>query len=103
MENNFFVGVVYHSKRAFRTEYKEKLILYSDNYQEFVDLVTCQVYTLDESKKDYVLKETLIPTDVSEYRDDYLYLLFKYKDGIMNKKRKLRIKNNVLESFLNIR
>ena len=97
MENNSFVGIVCHGKRAFRPLYNEKLVLYRDN-SDFIDLENGIVYTLDKSKKDYVLEETLVPADISEFRSNYAYLLFRYKNNESIKNRKLRLKNNKYNS-----
>lgn len=79
MVNNFFVGVVHHGKRIFKQEYREKLVLYSEDNFNFLDLLNNNYYTTDDSDKDYVIKESLVATDVSEYREDYLYLLNRHK------------------------
>ena len=87
MENNFYVGVVYHGRRLVKPEYREKLVLYSDDNINYVDLVNNVYYTSDKDSRDYVEKETLISTNIREYRDDYLYLLNKYKNNSVVKKR----------------
>lgn len=90
MENNFYVGIVCHSRRGFKPFYKEKVVLYSENYIEFIELFSEKIYTLDESRKDYVERETLIPTNVSEYRENYPYLLSKYKSRTNIRKKSLQ-------------
>lgn len=93
MEDNFYVGVVHHSRRMLKPEYKEKLVLYSNDSVNYLDLIGNNYYTTDTSNRDYVVRETLITTDVSLYREDYLYLLSRYKDKGATKKRKKLIKN----------
>lgn len=88
MENNFFVGVVHHGKKLFKPEYSEKVVLYSEDNVNFLDLRCCIWYTTNCNDKDYVEKETIISTDISLYREDYLYLLSKFKEtGLVRKKR----------------
>ena len=81
MENNFYVGVVYHSKKLFKNEYKEKLVLYSEDGVNYLDLLTGIWYTIDANNKDYVIRESIISTDVKDYKTDYMYLVLKYKEG----------------------
>ena len=88
MENNFYVGVVYHGKRIFKNEYREKLVLYSENSFVFLDLLNGITYGIDGSGKDYVLKDSIISTDINEYKIDYKYLLSRYKCGVLTRKRK---------------
>jgi len=88
MENNFYVGIVNHKKKIGRGFWSEKLVLYSDDNKYYTDLLNNVTYTSDISCKDYVIKESLIPTDISQYNTDYLYLLFKYKNQINIKKKK---------------
>ena len=87
MEDNFFVGVVYHGKRVFKPEYKEKIILYTDDNINFLDLIGNCYYTTDRSNRNYVDENSLIPTDISLYREDYLYLLSKHKQRKNIRKR----------------
>lgn len=89
MENNFYVGVVHYGKRLLKGEYTEKLVLYSEDNINYLDLKNDRYYTTDTSSKDYVMRESLISTDISQYRDDYLYLLSKYKE---NSSIKMKIK-----------
>ena len=91
MENNFYVGIVYHNKRIFKGEYKEKMVLYSEDGLSYLDLINGIVYNSDINDKDYVLKDSLIPTDIKEYKIDYMYLLSKYKKGCFVKKKNLSL------------
>lgn len=87
MVNNFFVGNVVHGKRMFKPGYSEKLVLYSDDNINYLDLINGIYYTTNESNTDYVERDSIISTDISEYKEDYLYLLNKIKnDGIVKKK-----------------
>ena len=87
MENNFYVGVVFHGKRPFKVEYTEKLVLYSDDNFNYLDLINDIYYTIDESNRDYVIKESLVPTDISEYREDYLYMLSRHNENRLSRKK----------------
>lgn len=99
MENNFFVGVIHHKKKLLKPEYTEKLVLYSEDGYNYVDLTNNNLYTIDENELEYVIKETIIPTDVNSYKVDYLYLLSKYKnrevEANTNKRKKLIIINKL--------
>ena len=92
MANNFYVGVVYHGKRFFKHAYSEKVVLYSENNTDYLDLINNIWYSTNNFDKDYVDFDSLISTDVSLYKEDYLYLLSKYKNRSMTKKRKLIFK-----------
>ena len=89
MSNNFYVGIIYHSKKIFKPEYKEKTVLYTENNINYIDLKNKLIYTTDTSQKDYVIKESLISTNPLEYKEDYIYLLTQYQENRINKKRKL--------------
>ena len=84
MENNFYVGDVFHRRRI-KSSYVEKIVLYTDDALYYLDLISGNVYTTESSKKDYVIKDSLLPTDISDYNTDYMYLL--------NRKRKVKVKN----------
>lgn len=88
MENNFFVGIVNHSKKIGRESCKEKTVLYREDDSVYVDLVKNISYTTDSSQKDYVEEETLLPTDISDYRTDFEYLLLRYNSSGKNVKKK---------------
>jgi len=87
MENNFYVGVVFHGKRAFKNEYSEKLVLYSEDNYNYLDLINNLYYSIDTNNRDYVIEESLVPTDVSEYREDYLYMLSRCKENGLSRKK----------------
>ena len=93
MESNFYVGDVCHRRRFFKSEYIEKIVLYSTDGFNYLDLLTCNWYTTDRNCKDYVDSNTIISTDISQYRTDYIYLLSKY-NGNRGFKRKLYYKKN---------
>lgn len=80
MENNFYVGVVHHSKKLFKAEYSEKVVLYSEDSVNYLDLKCGVWYTTDKNDKDYVESDSVIPTDISLYREDYGYMLSRYKE-----------------------
>ena len=84
MENNFYVGEICYSKR--KQNFTEKVVLYSCDNVNYLDLISGKWYTTDLSKRDYVIKESIIPTDINEYRENYRYLLSKYNNKIKVKK-----------------
>lgn len=88
MKNNFYIGIVCHKKKLIKSEYNEKLVLYSNDNFNYIDLINGVVYTIDNSNKDYVIEHTLIPTDISEHRIDYIYLLSKYNSNKYVKRKK---------------
>ena len=85
MENSFYIGDIYYSKR--KQCHTEKLVLYSSDNVNYLDLISGKWYTTDSKKKDYVIKESIVPTDINEYRENYIYLLSKY-NNVMTKKKK---------------
>ena len=89
MENNFYVGDIFHSKKYTKSSRVEKTILYSEDSLIYIDLLNQKEYTTDNNNRDYVIKESLINTDVREYKTDYNYLLMKYKSTSKRKERKL--------------
>lgn len=95
MENNFYVGIVYHSKRfldgkiIFRNEYKEKLVLYNVNNNVYVDLLSGICYSTDDTARDYVLEDSLILTNIDDYKTNYRYLLSRYNEGSLTRKKKM--------------
>lgn len=97
MENNFFVGIVNHSKKIRRDSYKEKTVLYKEDTSVYVDLVKNTSYTTDSREKDYVEEETLIPTDITDYKIDYEYLLLRYNSGNNNVKKRKKISFKVFK------
>lgn len=91
MENNFYVGVVHHEKGIISEGYNEKIVLYSEDDIHYVDLIKEQIYSTNKEEKDYVLEETLIPANVSDFNNDYIYLLSKYKGHSKERKKKKKI------------
>ena len=89
MGNNFYVGEIFHSKKYTKPSRIEKAILYSEDSLIYIDLLNQKEYTTDNNNRDYVIKESLINTDVREYKTDYNYLLMKYKSTSKRKERKL--------------
>ena len=83
MENNFYVGVICHGKRTFKSEYREKKVLYSEDNYNYLDLMCGIWYNTDMDNRDYVDATTIVDTDISEYRDDYMYMLYKYRENIL--------------------
>ena len=77
MVNNFYVGEVYHKRKfmKFNFGYREKLVLYTEDDILYLDLLGDKAYTCDTRNKNYVIRDSLIPTDVSDYKIDYMYLL----------------------------
>ena len=57
MENNFYIGIVHHKKRVFKSQYEEKIVLYSINDINYIDLINNIVYTTDSDSKDYVVRD----------------------------------------------
>ena len=68
MENNFYVGNVITKK------HKDKLVLYSTDSINYLDLVNDRMYTTDYNSKGYVEKESLVKININDFRDDYHYL-----------------------------
>lgn len=101
MENNFYVGIICHKRNFLKREYKEKLVLYSIDNEVYIDLINGIFYTCNNTLKDYVEKSSLILTDISLYKIDYMYLASKYnnqntnntKKKIYNKSYNISIKN----------
>ena len=87
MENNFFVGIVIHKKKFIKYEYTEKLVLYSDDKYNYIDLLNDKVYTVNEEELEYVIKDSLISTNPLEYKEDYLYLLSRYKSKTISRRK----------------
>ena len=86
MENNFFVGNIFH-RRRFKFSYIEKAVLFTDDCEYYLDLVSGKWYTIDTKSKDYVIKDSLIQTNITEHKIDYLYLLNKNKQKTKIKKK----------------
>lgn len=89
MVNNFYVGIIHYGKKFLKAEYSEKVVLYTEDKINFLDLRNNTWYTTNTNEKNYVDIDSVILTDVSLYREDYLYMLSKYKNGSLSKKRKI--------------
>lgn len=87
MENNFYAGIVHHNKKVTKEAYNEKLVLYSTNNYNYLDLINDIEYTTDVSNKDYVKAETLEPVNINDFREDYGYLLSRHYDKPKAKKK----------------
>lgn len=85
MEGNFYIGEICQKKRRKKTIYKEKMVLYTNNDIDYIDLINNVVYSTDSTFKYYVLKESLIPTNVVDHKVDYMYLLYQYNSKITAK------------------
>lgn len=88
MENNFYVGIVHHCKKLFKDEYNEKLVLYDIGNNLYLDLINGICYGTDINDKDYVLGDSLIVTDIDDYKINYKYLLSKYREDTLIKMKK---------------
>lgn len=86
MENNFYVGDIYYSKRNKNMGCTDKVVLYSDDNFYYLDLISGKWYNTDSNENDYVIKDSIIPTDINQYRENYRYLLSKYNDRTIKKK-----------------
>ncbi len=81
MENNFYVGDIFH-RRFFKFSYIERNVLYAYDEDNYFNLISEKWYTTDSNNKDYVIKDSLIPTDINEYNSNYQYLYEKNKAKI---------------------
>ena len=92
MENNIYFGTIFH-RRKFKNNYKEKVILYTENNINYLDLDHIRWYDTDISKKDYVIKNSLYQTKLENNQNEYRYIINKIiSEDIKNKeKRKKRI------------
>lgn len=88
MGNNFYLGDVYHCKKFLKQAYIEKLVLYSEDHINYLDLISGIWYCIYDDGNDYVFLESIVPTDVNLYKIDYLYLLSKYKANFSVKIKK---------------
>ncbi len=80
MENKFYVGDIYHKRRLIKPSYYEKTVLYTEDEKIFLDLLKEKCYTANENEKDFIIISSLVPTNINDYRTDYLYLLEKNKE-----------------------
>lgn len=90
MENKFYIGTVIHKKRIRRIE--EKIVLYTKDDIQYIDLINNRIYFANYLAKDYVVRESLIPTDPSEHRIDYKYLLSRFESNGITRKKKLNFR-----------
>ena len=86
MEDNFYVGDIFHSKK--RNGKIEKAVLYSKDKVVYIDLLNEKEYTTDTNENDYVIEDSLIPTDTNYFKEDYNYLLYRYSNGMVKSKKK---------------
>lgn len=68
MVNNYYIGDIHHNKTIKKDSYTEKLVLYSDDKYNYLDLINDINYTTDNNKKAYVLEETLVEIDIRDFR-----------------------------------
>ena len=54
----------------------------------YIDLLNEREYTTDTNEKDYVIEDSLIPTDTNDFKEDYNYLLYRYSNGMVKSKKK---------------
>ena len=80
MVNNYYIGDIHHNKTIKKDAYTEKLVLYSEDKYNYLDLINDINYTTDNNKKAYVLEETLVEIDIRDFREDYNYLLSRHND-----------------------
>ena len=57
--------------------------LFSFDEYNYFDLVREKWYTTNTSEKDYVIKDSLVATDINEYNNNYQYLYKKNKTKII--------------------
>ena len=81
MEDNFYVGDIFHSKK--RNGKIEKAVLYSKDKVVYIDLLNEKEYTTDTNENDYVIEDSLIPTDTNDFNEDYNYFLYRYSNGMV--------------------
>ena len=87
MVYNYYIGDIHHNKYIKKDAYTEKLVLYSDDKYNYLDLINDINYTTDNNKKAYVLEETLVEIDIRDFREDYNYLLSRHNDKKKTKKK----------------
>ena len=83
MVNNFYIGDVHHTKTIKKDAYTEKLVLYSEDKYNYLDLINDINYTTDNNKKAYVLEESqakfslflLLSTMTNSFSISYFELL----------------------------
>lgn len=94
MENKFYVGIVHHGKKFFtdrkffRDEYNEKIVLYKVNEFLYLDLLSGICYSTNINNREYILDESLVETNIDDYKVDYRYLLSRYEESTLTRKKK---------------
>ena len=73
---------IFH-RRFIKPCYIEKSLLYTSDEYNYFDLVREKWYTTNTSEKDYVIKDSLVATDINEYNNNYQYLYKKNKTKII--------------------
>ena len=87
MVNNFYVGDIFHTKTITKDSYIEKIVLYKLDNDNYLDLINDINYTTDNSKKSYVIKDSLVLVDINDFKEDYNYLLSRCNDIKKRKKK----------------
>ena len=77
MVNNYYIGDIHHNKTIKKDAYTEKLVLYSEDKYNYLDLINDINYTTDNNKKAYI----------RDFREDYNYLLSRHNDKKKTKKK----------------
>ena len=91
MENNFYVGIVFHERGIMHEEINEKVVLYTEDNIYYIDLLKKKTYSTDTNEKEYVKSDTLVKADVNDFNIDYMYLLNKYNQTGRDVKKKNKI------------
>lgn len=87
MEDKFYVGIIYHSKRGINYEYREKAVLYLLDDGKYLHLESGNIYETSREGKDYVEEDSLVPADIEDFRIDYKFLLDKFKGTHLSLKK----------------
>ena len=99
MKSNFYVGIICHLKKIKKYSYHEKVVLYSEDNINFINLINFELYPIEGSStkihEDYVIKDSLIPTDIRDYNINYIYLLDKYKSVKNTQEKKYTKKHKI--------
>ena len=86
MENNFYLGIIHYKKKS-RYRHSQTAVLYSEDNINYLELESGIWYTTDNKNKEYIERESIIPTDISQYKVDYRYLFSR-----INEKKPTRTK-----------
>lgn len=78
MENNYYIGKIYH-RRKIRQIKIDQTILYTEDNYHYLDLINKKMYDIDNRKKDYIIKESLKEIDINEFKIEHDNLVKKYK------------------------